>query len=326
MNSFSVFLDAYNNIINGGFNLIVPEASAIAGSLVVFAIIMLGANIALRTGVSISSIFFTIVRAGIVLTIISNIQDVGEFVMGAFTQLGLLAGGSGQNVDDFLGSPDTIMLVGYTKMADLFALSNDACKASYFGCAGNLAGYLPPSAAAIVIYWCFWLIGFAIFGTTILFKTAFLIGVPIIALTIQSKFESMGLATLHFAFRSGVQLATLAVVTAVGSNVFTDLVVGTNPDFDSTVSVLTGALVFFGIVSSTMIIAHALSGRALLAGERVFSSGAGAASRAARSGASAPVAGVVGAGARAGSRAASSAASATVTGARAVGHHFNPYR
>ena len=319
MDSFSVFLDAYNNIINGGFNLIVPEATALAGALIVFTVVLLGARIALNSGPDISSIVFTVIRAGIFLAIISNIQDVGEFVMRGFTEIGLLAGGSGQNVDDFLGSPDALMLTGYTKMADLFELSNAACKASYFGCAGNMAGYLPPSAAAYIIYGCFWLIGFSIFGTIILFKTAFLIGVPILALAINTKFESVGLGPLHFAFRSGVQLATLSVVTAIGSAVFTDLAVGTNPDFDSTVSVLTGSLVFFGIVSSTMIIAHALSGRALLAGERVFTGPARAAANAGRSAASAPIGGVV----RAGAASAGSAASATISGARAAGRSFS---
>lgn len=326
MNSFSIFLDAYNQIINGGFNLIVPEATALAGALIVFTVVLLGARVALNAGPDISSIVFTVIRAGVFLTIISNIQDVGEFVMRGFTEIGLLAGGSGQNVDDFLGSPDSLMLIGYTKMADLFELSNAACKASYFGCAGNMAGYVPPSAAAYIIYGCFWLIGFSIFGTIILFKTAFLIGVPILALAIQTKFEEVGIAPLHFAFRSGVQLATLSVVTAIGSNVFTDLVVGTNPDFDSTVSVLTGALVFFGVVSSTMIIAHALSGKALLAGSRVFSQPAGVAASAGRTAASAPVGRVVGASASAAGSAASSATSAAVSGARTVGHNFNPYR
>ena len=282
LQSVAIMLDAFNAVINGGFQRIHPTAVGLASAMIVLGLMfsMFGAMFHRATLMG-TGLKVTIVSA-FYLVAIDHVQDIGEGITRAAVQLGLTASGSNMNIDNFLAAGGLVE-TGFTKMLLLNQLAADSCATSSWGCVGNLQGYLPAAAGAWIIFGVFALVALLIVSASLLFKLSFLAGMILLPFALIPPTANFGWMPIKAAFHCGTQLMMLAVITGVGNLAMTKMDVGIDPGLNSTLPVLFGAMLFGGLVLGASYLTAILTSGALVQAGALFGVPAGMAAAGARS-------------------------------------------
>src|SRR5574337_522006 len=94
LESVSTILDAYNAVLNGGFQRITPVANGIAYSMAAISLMFAAYNVMFHKPSMIGIAFKYVVLSAFYMLCINNVQDIGEGITRGAVQLGLTASGS----------------------------------------------------------------------------------------------------------------------------------------------------------------------------------------------------------------------------------------
>jgi type IV secretory pathway TrbL component len=299
MESFSLFGDAFGQVIDGGLANLLQFATFFAHSMVGLGVCMLAFAVMFNRHHMMGGAFKFAVMAGFYLLAIQNAQAIGEGLMIGAVSLGLEGGGSSANPEAFFQSPDTIFTMGFARAAEMFEMAGQVCHASMWGCMSNIDTWLPVYAGAWIVVSVFGLVAFMVLSTAILFKLAIMGGVLLLPLAMFPPTAQFGFMPIKAVIHFAVQMFILALITSVGTLVLGELQLGIDPGVSAVTPLLVGVMVFAGSVLGATRLAYSLTSGAMLSAGSLLGAPGGMAAAAGRSAAGhldAPATGVAKAG------------------------------
>lgn len=272
----SAWIDAMSRIVGGGFDRTIPIASAGTFYMTVLALIAAAISIGIgKAGMGVAATWLAI-KAAFFNVVVTNSAFLAKFLMVGFVEVGLIVGGRpGLSPEQFLNSPDSIVLRGYGIANSLFDLAADVCKTSSWGCLGTLDSWSPMFLAAWAVIIVFAMAGVAVLCCAILFMCGMLFGIVVLPFSIFDKTSSYGGGPIKLVLHSGVQLAVLALFTSLGEMAFLSQTLKTVPGVDSALPYFVGALALGALVVGAGTFAYKITSGGIQEAGALFGAGGG---------------------------------------------------
>lgn len=311
------FLGVFTNYIDSGFGLLGGEVAFLSTTLIAIDLTIAGLFWAWGADEDVlQRLVKKTLYIGTFAFIIGNFSTLATIVFQSFAGLGLQASGSGMSIADFM-KPGAIAATGLDAGDPLLAATEDLL--GPIGLFTNFAQILLLLLAWVIVVLAFFVIAIQVFVTLIEFKLVTLAGFVLLPFAFFNKTAFMAEKVLGHVVSSGIKVLVLAVITGIGTTLFsqfTNASLGAEPDMEEVMAMALAALTLLGLAIFGPSIANgivsggpalgagAAAGTALAAGGALVGGAA-----AARLGAGA-VAGAVGGAARGGAFASGAAGSA----------------
>jgi len=242
------FLNTFTTYIDSGFGLLGGEVKYLSSTLIAIDITLAGLFWALAGDEDvIARLIKKTLYIGFFAFLIGNFNKLSKIIFDSFSGLGLKAAGSGLSATDFL-HPGRIAQVGL-----------DAGK-PILEAAGQLMGYVSffenfVQIAVLMIAWAIVLISFFIlavqlFVILIEFKLTTLAGFVLVPFGLFNKTSFLAERVLGNVVASGVKILMLAVITGIGTTLFSQFTQGfggNQPAIEDALSLVLAALSLLGL-------------------------------------------------------------------------------
>ena len=310
------FLQVYSQYIDSGFGLLGGEVGFLSSTLIVIDVTIAGLFWAWGADEDVlQRLIKKTLYIGVFAFIIGNFSNLATILLDSFAGLGLKASGGSLTIGDFM-KPGTIAATGLDAGKPL----TDAVYllAGPIGIFVNFAQILILLLAWVIVVLAFFVLAVQIFITIIEFKLVTLAGFVLLPFAFFGRTAFMAERVLGHIVSSGIKVLVLAVITGIGTTLFsqfTNANLGEAPDIQQAMTIALAALTLldlgvFGIVTGgPRLGAGAAAGTALAAGATV------AGGLAAASLAGGAAVGALGSAAMGGARAAGGASAAYSAGA-----------
>ncbi|MGH6845094.1 MAG: P-type conjugative transfer protein TrbL [Methylocella sp.] len=242
------FLNTFTTYIDSGFGLLGGEVKYLSSTLIAIDITLAGLFWALAGDEDvIARLIKKTLYIGFFAFLIGNFNKLSKIIFDSFSGLGLKAAGSGLSATDFL-HPGRIAQVGL-----------DAGK-PILDAAGQLMGYVSffenfVQIAVLMIAWAIVLISFFIlavqlFVILIEFKLTTLAGFILVPFGLFNKTSFLAERVLGNVVASGVKILMFAVITGIGTSLFSQFTQGfggNQPTIEDALSLVLAALSLLGL-------------------------------------------------------------------------------
>lgn len=242
------FLNTFTTYIDSGFGLLGGEVKYLSSTLIAIDITLAGLFWALAGDEDvIARLIKKTLYIGFFAFLIGNFNKLSKIIFDSFSGLGLKAAGSGLSASDFL-HPGRIAQVGL-----------DAGK-PILEAAGQLMGYVSffenfVQIAVLMIAWAIVLISFFIlavqlFVILIEFKLTTLAGFLLVPFGLFNKTSFLAERVLGNVVASGVKILMLAVITGIGTTLFSQFTQGfggNQPTIEDALSLVLASLSLVGL-------------------------------------------------------------------------------
>ena len=315
------FLGVFTGYIDSGFGLLGGEVAFLSTTLISIDLTIAGLFWAWGADEDVlQRLVKKTLYIGIFAFIIGNFSTLATIVFQSFAGLGLQASGSGMSIADFM-RPGVIAKTGLDAGDPLLAATEDLL--GPVGLFTNFAQILLLLLAWVIAVLAFFVIAIQVFVTLIEFKLVTLAGFVLLPFAFFNKTTFMAERVLGHIVSSGIKVLVLAVITGIGTTLFSQFTAGpfaADPDMEQVMAIALAALSLLGLaifgpgIANGVVSGGPALGAGAAAGTALAAGGAlvgGAA--AARLGAGI-VAGAVGGAARGGAYASGAASSAYALG------------
>jgi len=230
------FLNIFTTYIDSGFGLLGGEVKYLSSTLIAIDITLAGLFWALAGDEDvIARLIKKTLYIGFFAFLIGNFNKLSEIIFNSFSGLGLKAAGSGLSANDFL-HPSRIAQVGLDAGTPILQA------------AGQLMGYVSffenfVQIAVLMIAWAIVLISFFILAVQLFiilieFKLTTLAGFILVPFGLFNKTSFLAERVLGNVVASGVKVLVLAVITGIGTTLFSQFICGRPPARKSILAVL----------------------------------------------------------------------------------------
>ena len=331
MNDTSVidqFLSVFTSYIDSGFGLLGGEVGFLSSTLIVIDVTIAALFWAWGADEDVlQRLIKKTLYIGTFAFIIGNFSNLANILFESFAGLGLKASGGALAIGDFM-KPGTVAATGLDAGAPLLDATADLL--GPIGLFTNFVQILVLLIAWLIVVLAFFVLAIQVFITIIEFKLVTLAGFVLVPFAFFGRTAFMAERVLGHIISSGIKVLVLAVITGIGTTLFSQfaaLQVVVEPDLKQVMTIALAALTLLGlgvfgpgiangIVSGgPQLGAGAAAGTAVLAGGSLAAGIAGTRLAAGAAGSAAAAGGRMAAStAQAGARAAGSAAGAYSVG------------
>jgi len=315
------FLNVFTSYIDSGFGLLGGEIAFLSTTLIAIDVTLAGLFWAWGADEDVlQRLVKKTLYIGTFAFIIGNFSALATIVFESFAGLGLQASGSAMSIADFM-KPGTIAATGLEAGKPLLETAGQF--SSLWAFFANAALILVLLIAWLIVVLAFFIIAVQVFITLIEFKLVTLAGFVLLPFAFFNKTAFMAERVLGHVVSSGIKVLVLAVITGIGTTLFSQFTsagLGTEPDINQVMAIALAALSLLGLaifgpgVANGIVLGGPALGAGAAAGTALAAGGAlvgGAA--AARLGAGA-AASTIGGAARGGAFASGAASSAYALG------------
>ncbi|MCW6530729.1 P-type conjugative transfer protein TrbL [Sphingomonas sp. MMSM20] len=251
MNDTSVidrFLEVYGRYIDSGFGLLGGEIGFLSSTLIIIDVTIAGLFWAWGADEDVlQRLIRKTLYIGVFAYIIGHFSNLATILFQSFAGLGLKASGSGLAIGDFM-KPGTIAATGLTAAKPL----TDAIYllAGPIGFFVNIVQILILFLAWLIVVLAFFVLAVQIFVTIIEFKLVTLAGFILLPFAFFGRTAFMAERVLGHVISSGIKVLVLAVITGIGTTLFsqfTNSPIATVPDIDQAMTLALAALTLLGL-------------------------------------------------------------------------------
>ncbi|WP_284277188.1 P-type conjugative transfer protein TrbL, partial [Sphingobium jiangsuense] len=241
------FLDTFTTYIDSGFGLLGAEIGFLSSTLIAIDVTIAGLFWAWGADEDvIQRLVKKTLYIGAFAFIIGNFQTLATILFESFAGLGLKASGDALSLAEFM-KPGTIAAKGLDAAQPLV----DATEAfnSMWSVFSNLAIIVVLLLAYLIVVLAFFIIAIQVFITLIEFKLVTLAGFVLLPFAFWNRTTFMAEKVLGHIVSSGIKVLVLAVITGIGTTLFSQftVTVGAEPDARQVLSIALGALSLLGL-------------------------------------------------------------------------------
>ncbi|APR52067.1 P-type conjugative transfer protein TrbL [Sphingomonas koreensis] len=241
------FLDTFTSYIDSGFGLLGGEVGFLSSTLIAIDVTIAGLFWAWGADEDvIQRLVKKTLYIGAFAFIIGNFQTLATILFDSFAGLGLKASGDALSLAEFM-KPGTIAAKGLDAAQPLI----DAMEAynSLWSVFANLAIIAVLLLAYLIVVLAFFIIAIQIFITLIEFKLVTLAGFVLLPFAFWNRTAFMAEKVLGHIVSSGIKVLVLAVITGIGTTLFSTFTatVGPEPDARQVLAIALGALSLLGL-------------------------------------------------------------------------------
>jgi type IV secretion system protein TrbL len=242
------FLGVFTSYIDSGFGLLGGEVAFLSTTLIAIDLTIAGLFWAWGADEDVlQRLVKKTLYIGTFAFIIGNFSTLATIVFQSFAGLGLQASGSGMSIADFM-RPGVIAETGLDAADPLLAAVEDLL--GPVGLFTNFAQILLLLLAWIIVVLAFFVIAIQVFVTLIEFKLVTLAGFVLLPFAFFNKTTFMAERVLGHIVSSGIKVLVLAVITGIGTTLFsqfTNASVGPEPDMEQVMAIALAALTLLGL-------------------------------------------------------------------------------
>lgn len=241
------FLDTFTTYIDSGFGLLGGEIGFLSSTLIAIDVTIAGLFWAWGADEDvIQRLVKKTLYIGAFAFIIGNFQTLATILFESFAGLGLKASGDTLSLTEFM-KPGTIAAKGLDAAQPLI----DAAEAfsSLWAVFANLAIIVVLLLAYLIVVLAFFIIAIQVFITLIEFKLVTLAGFVLLPFAFWNRTAFMAEKVLGHIVSSGIKVLVLAVITGIGTTLFSTFTatVGPEPDAREVLAIALGALSLLGL-------------------------------------------------------------------------------
>ncbi len=242
------FLDTFTRYIDSGFGLIQGDVNWLASTLIAIDITLAGLFWVLgNEGDVLARLIRKTLYVGFFAWILGNFNDLARIVFESFSGLGLKAAGSGLSVSDFL-RPGKLAQVGLDAGRPILTAAGELM--GYVSFFQNFVQIFVLLIAWLIVLIAFFILAVQLFITLIEFKLTVLVGFVLVPFALFSKTAFLAEKVLGNVVASGVKILVLAVITGIGTTLFSQFTSATGadqPNLDDALSLVLAALALLGL-------------------------------------------------------------------------------
>ncbi len=243
------FLQVFTQYIDSGFGLIHGDVTFVATTLIAIDMTLAGLFWAFEAGDNeiIARLIKKTLFVGIFAYLIGNWNSLAAIVFNSFAGLGLKASGSGFTVAGMM-SPGKLANLGLQAGAPLLQAASDQMNLTDF--LHNLLQIACLGLAWLLVVLAFFILAIQIFIVLIEFKLTTLAGFVLIPFGLFGKSAFMAEKVLGNVISSGIKVLVLAVITGIGSTLFSSMVQSfgaTAPTIEDAMSIVLASLTLLGL-------------------------------------------------------------------------------
>ena len=244
------FLDTFTTYIDSGFGLLGGEIGFLSTTLIAIDVTIAGLFWAWGADEDvIQRLVKKTLYIGAFAFIIGNFHTLATVLFESFAGLGLKASGDSLSLAEFM-KPGTIAAKGLDAAQPLI----DAAKAfsSLWAVFANLAIIVVLLLAYLIVVLAFFVIAIQVFITLIEFKLVTLAGFVLLPFAFWNRTAFMAEKVLGHIVSSGIKVLVLAVITGIGTTLFSTFTstIGPDPDAREVLAIALGALSLLGSLFS----------------------------------------------------------------------------
>lgn len=241
------FLSVFTSYIDSGFGLLGGEVGFLSTTLIAIDVTIAGLFWAWGAD---EDVLQRLVRKtlyiGTFAFIIGNFSNLAQIVFQSFAALGLKASGGAMSMADFM-RPGFIAATGLEAAKPLIEATGDLVgPVSFFT---NFVQIVVLLLAWAIVVIAFFILAIQIFVTLIEFKLVTLAGFVLLPFAFFNKTAFMAEKVLGHIVSTGIKVLVLAVITSIGTTLFSQFTAGTGPEptLEQAMSIALGALSLLGL-------------------------------------------------------------------------------
>ena len=242
------FLSVFSTYIDSGFGLLGGEVGFLSSTLIVIDVTIAALFWAWGADEDVlQRLVKKTLYIGFFAFIIGNFQTLATILLESFAGLGLKASGGGLAIGDFM-RPGMIAATGLDAAEPLLDASADLL--GPIGLFVNFMQILILLVAWVIVVLAFFILAVQVFVTILEFKLVTLAGFVLIPFAFFGRTAFMAERVLGHIVSSGIKLLVLAVITGIGTTLFSrflDAGVGPEPDIEQAMAIALGALTLLGL-------------------------------------------------------------------------------
>jgi type IV secretion system protein TrbL len=242
------FLGVFSSYIDSGFGLLGGEVAFLSTTLIAIDLTIAGLFWAWGADEDVlQRLVKKTLYIGTFAFIIGNFSTLATIVFQSFAGLGLQASGGALSIADFM-RPGMIAETGLDAADPLLAATEDLL--GPVGLFTNFVHILLLLLAWIIVVLAFFIIAIQVFVTLIEFKLVTLAGFVLLPFAFFNKTAFMAERVLGHVVSSGIKVLVLAVITGIGTTLFsqfTSAQVGAEPDIEQVMAIALAALCLLGL-------------------------------------------------------------------------------
>jgi type IV secretion system protein TrbL len=252
------FLNKFRTQVDAGFGLIQGDVSATLGTLVVISIVITALLWAIDENQNVlASLVRKVLLVGFFAWLVSQWPTLTKTVINGFAALGLKAGGGAMTVTTFTTSPSQIVMAGINVISGLMQYVKKISPGpiEFFAHIDVVAMAL---IAAVGILIAFVILAVEIVVTIIEFHIVTLVAFVTVPFGVLTQTSFMSERAIGYVVSVGIKLMALAIVVSLGTTVFDNYTVSTDPGIGEDVGLLLAAVVMVMLALKIPSIAAAL--------------------------------------------------------------------
>ena len=252
------FLNKFKTQVDAGFGLISGDVTGVLATLVVISVVATAMLWAIDENQNVmASLVRKVLLVGFFAWLVTQWQSLSGTVVNGFAALGLKAGGGGMSLSTFTTEPSQIVMAGIKVIAALFQYVQKIAPGpvEFFA---HIDTVLMTLVAAIGILIAFVILAVEIVVTIIEFHIVTLVAFVTVPFGVLTQTSFMSEKAVGYVVSVGVKLMALAIVVSLGTTIFNNYTVSTDPGIGEDVGLLLAAVLMVMLALKVPAIAGAL--------------------------------------------------------------------
>ena len=242
------FLTVFTQYIDSGFGLLGGEVGFLSTTLIVIDVTIAALFWAWGTDEDVlQRLIKKTLYIGTFAFIIGNFSNLAGIMLQSFAGLGLQASGSGMAIGDFM-RPGVVAATGLDAGQPLLDATADLV--GPVGLFTNFVQILILLISWLIVVIAFFVLAIQVFVTIIEFKLVTLAGFVLLPFAFFGRTAFMAERVLGHIISSGIKVLVLAVITGIGTTLFTQFInagLGVEPDIQQVMAIALAALTLLGL-------------------------------------------------------------------------------
>ena len=242
------FLTVFTSYIDSGFGLLGGEVGFLSTTLIVIDVTIAALFWAWGTDEDVlQRLVKKTLYIGTFAFIIGNFQNLAQILLDSFAGLGLKASGGAMSIGDFM-RPGAVASTGLDAAQPMLDATADLV--GPVGLFTNFVEIMILLIAWVIVVIAFFILAIQIFVTILEFKLVTLAGFVLLPFAFFGRTAFMAERVLGHIISSGIKLLVLAVITGIGTTLFSrfiDAGLGAEPGIDEVMAIALGALTLLGL-------------------------------------------------------------------------------
>ncbi len=254
-----LFLNNFRTQVDSGFGLISGDVQSVLATLVVISIVVTAILWAIDENQNVlASLVRKVLLVGFFAFLVAQWPTLTKTIVNGFAALGLKAGGGAMSLSDFTTSPSKVVMAGVTVVKDLMLYIQKLAPGpvEFFA---HITAILMALIACIGVLIAFVLLAIEVTVVVIEFHIVTLIAFVTVPFGVLTQTSFMSERAIGYVVSVGIKLMALAIVVSLGTTVFNNYTVSTDPTINEEVGLLlVGAVVMVMLALKIPAVAGAL--------------------------------------------------------------------